>query len=70
MEQQTFTTEITEKTDTMPTERQNRAAQLTQRIMANGKIAASSMIEMGRDLKTVRDERLFTEMGYENFEEN
>ena len=69
VEQQTFTTEITEKTDTMPTERQNRAAQLTQRIMANGKIAASSMIEMGRDLKTVRDERLFTEMGYENFEE-
>lgn len=69
-EQQTFTTEIAEKTDTsISTERQDRAAQLTQRIMANGKIAASSMIEMGRDLKTVRDERLFTEMGYENFEE-
>lgn len=70
VEQQTFTTEIAEKTDTsISTERQDRAAQLTQRIMANGKIAASSMIEMGRDLKTVRDERLFTEMGYENFEE-
>lgn len=69
VEQQTFTTEITEKTDTMPTERQNRAAQLTQRILANGSIAANSMIEMGRDLKAVRDERLFTEMGYENFEE-
>ena len=69
-EQQTFTTEIAEKTDTsISTERQDRAAQLTQRIMADGKIAASSMIEMGRDLKTVRDERLFTEMGYENFEE-
>lgn len=69
-EQQTFTTEIAEKADTsISTERQDRAAQLTQRIMANGKIAASSMIEMGRDLKTVRDERLFTEMGYENFEE-
>ena len=69
-EQQTFTTEIAEKTDTsISTERQDRAAQLTQRIMANGKIVASSMIEMGRDLKTVRDERLFTEMGYENFEE-
>lgn len=69
VEQQTFTTEITEKTDTMPTERQNRAAQLTQRIMVNGKIAASSMIEMGRDLKTVRDERLFTELGFGSFEE-
>lgn len=70
VEQQAFTTEIAEKADTsISTERQDRAAQLTQRIMANGKIAASSMIEMGRDLKTVRDERLFTEMGYENFEE-
>ena len=70
VKQQTFTTEIAEKMDTsISTERQGRAAQLTQRIMANGKIAASSMIEMGRDLKTVRDERLFTEMGYENFEE-
>lgn len=70
VEQQTFTTEIAEKADTsISTERQDRAAQLTQRIMANGKIAASSLIEMGRDLKTVRDERLFTEMGYENFEE-
>ena len=70
VEQQTFTTEIAEKTNTsISTERQDRAAQLTQRIMANGKIAASSMIEMGRDLKTVRDERLFNEMGYENFEE-
>ena len=70
VEQQTFTTEIAEKADTsISTERQGRAAQLTQRIMANGKIAASSMIEMGRDLKTVRDERLFIEMGYENFEE-
>lgn len=69
VEQQTFTTEITEKTDTMPTERQNRAAQLTQRILANGSIAANSMIEMGRDLKAVRDERLFTELGFGSFEE-
>lgn len=69
-EQQTFTTEIAEKADTsISTERQDRAAQLTQRIMANGKIAASSMIEMGRDLKTVRDERLFTELGFGSFEE-
>lgn len=70
VEQQTFTTEIAEKADTsISTERQDRAAQLTQRIMANGKIAASSMIEMGRDLKAVRDERLFTELGFGSFEE-
>lgn len=70
VEQQTFTTEIAEKTDTsISTERQDRAAQLTQRILANGSIAANSMIEMGRDLKTVRDERLFTELGFGSFEE-
>ena len=70
VEQQTFTTEIAEKADTsISTERQDRAAQLTQRILANGSIAANSMIEMGRDLKTVRDERLFTELGFGSFEE-
>lgn len=70
VEQQTITTDITENAETaVSTERQDRAAQLTQRIMANGKIAASSMIEMGRDLKAVRDERLFAEMGFDSFEE-
>lgn len=70
VEQQTFTTEVAASNDTqVSSERQDRAAKLTQQIMANGKIAANSMIEMGRDLKAVRDERLFTEMGYENFEE-
>lgn len=70
VEQQTFTTEIAEKADTaVSTERLDRAAKLTQRILANGSIAANSMIEMGRDLKTVRDERLFTELGFGSFEE-
>lgn len=69
-EQQVFTTEVAASNDTqVSSERQDRAAKLTQQIIANGKIAANSMIEMGRDLKAVRDERLFTEMGYENFEE-
>ena len=70
VEQQTFTTEVAEKADTaVSTERLDRAAKLTQRILANGSIAANSMIEMGRDLKTVRDERLFTELGFGSFEE-
>ena len=70
MEQQTFTTEIAEKMDTtISTERQDRAVKLTRQIIANGSIAANSMIEMGRDLKAVRDERLFTEMGFGTFEE-
>lgn len=70
MEQQTFTADVATSTNTqISSERQDRAAKLTQQIIANGKIAASSMIEMGRDLKTVRDERLFTELGFESFEE-
>lgn len=70
VEQHTFTTEIAEKADTaVSTERLDRAAKLTQRILANGSIAANSMIEMGRDLKAVRDERLFTELGFGSFEE-
>lgn len=69
-EQQVFTTEVAANVDTrVSSERQDRAAKLTQRILANGSIAANSMIEMGRDLKTVRDERLFTELGFGSFEE-
>lgn len=51
------------------TERQDRAVKLTRQIIANGNIAASCMVDMGRDLKSVRDERLFTELGFESFEE-
>ncbi len=51
------------------TERQQKALKLTRQIIANGNIAASCMVDMGRDLKAVRDERLFTELGFESFEE-
>lgn len=68
-EQQTFSTEVTESNSQISTERQERAVKLTRQIISNGNIAASCMVEMGRDLKTVRDERLFSEMGYESFEE-
>lgn len=50
-------------------ERQERAIKLTRQIVANGNIAASCMVDMGRDLKSVRDERLFTELGFDSFEE-
>lgn len=69
MEQQTFSTEVAESNSQISTERQKRAVKLTRQIISNGNIAASCMVEMGRDLKTVRDERLFSEMGYESFEE-
>lgn len=52
-----------------PTERQMKAAKLTRQIITNGHIAAECMVQMGRDLKTVRDERLYTEMGFDSFEE-
>lgn len=52
-----------------PTERQMKAAKLTRQIITNGHIAAECMVQMGRDLKAVRDERLYTEMGFDSFEE-
>lgn len=69
MEQQTFSTDVAESNSQISTERRERAVKLTRQIISNGNIAASCMVEMGRDLKTVRDERLFSEMGYESFEE-
>ena len=50
-------------------ERQEKALRLHRQIVANGQIAASCMVEMGRDLKTVRDEKLFSEFGCADFAE-
>lgn len=68
MQAQTITTEIHAE-GKLISERQERAILLTRQIIANGNIAANSMLEMGRDLKIVRDERLFSEMGFESFED-
>lgn len=51
------------------TERQEKALRLHRQIVANGNIAASCMVEMGRDLKTVRDEKLYSEFGCADFAE-
>lgn len=40
-----------------------------QRIMANGTIAAQALFEVCKDLKHMRDEKLYAELGYENFED-
>lgn len=40
-----------------------------QRILTNGKIVQSALIDMCRDLKQMRDEGLFKELGYETFED-
>lgn len=58
--------EITKTAETTP---QTRAAMLNSRIIANAKIAAESLIMVGRDLKAMRDEKLYTELGCDTFEE-
>ena len=47
---------------------QERAIQITQRIKANGAIAANAIVEIGKDLRTVKIEELYKEIGYESFE--
>lgn len=48
---------------------QERAIMLNGRINANAKIAAESMAKVGHDLKTMRDEKLYLELGCKTFEE-
>lgn len=57
--------EITRTAETTP---QTRAAMLNSRIVANAKIAAESLVMVGRDLKAMRDEKLYTELGCDTFE--
>ncbi len=58
--------EITTAAENIP---QGRAELLDVRINANAKVMASSMAEMGRDLKAMRDERLYKELNCDTFEE-
>lgn len=39
------------------------------RIMANGQIAAQALAQVCKDLKTMRDDKLYLEMGYETFDD-
>ncbi len=45
------------------------AVQTHQRIMANGEICAQSLLEICKDLKKMRDEKLYEEFGYQSFDE-
>lgn len=51
------------------TTRATLAEYLDSRINANAKIAADSIVAVGRDLKNMRDEKLYTELGCDTFEE-
>ncbi len=46
-----------------------RAQLLTERIKENGSTAARAVWAIGRDLRTMKAEELYTELGYETFEE-
>ncbi len=59
--------EITRVPENTP--RENRAAFLDSRINANAKIAADSIVAVGRDLKDMRDEKLYKELNCDTFEE-
>lgn len=47
----------------------DRAEALTGRINANARIAAEMLVSIGRDLKIMRDEKLYTALGCESFED-
>lgn len=50
------------------TEEYQEALRLHQEIMANGTIAAQALYEVCRCLKRMRDEKLYTSLGYEDFD--
>ncbi len=51
------------------TAQHTRAMELHQYILAQGGIAAHAMSEIGRSLKEMRDQKLYTELGHASFEE-
>lgn len=51
------------------TEIQNEAVELHLDIRKNGELAASALVEFAKGLKQMRDKRLYTELGFETFEE-
>lgn len=46
-----------------------RAVQITERIKANGKIAVNAVCSIGKDLRTMKVEKLYSELGYSDFED-
>ncbi len=60
-----------EKLETAPIspELQDKAATLHRRILMNGRIAAESIVAMAKDLKTMRDEKLYACFGCKDFDD-
>lgn len=55
--------------DNLTTTSKEKAFLVHNRILANGQIIGNALLEICRDLKTMRDDNLFTELGYETFED-
>lgn len=64
MEKEIITTTTNGVSETYKT-----AVQTHQRILANGEICAQSLLEICKDLKKMRDEKLYEEFGYAAFDE-
>lgn len=60
---------MSEITTAMTEERNRQAYLLHNKIMASGVMVAQSLVQMCKDLKTMRDEKLYTELGYKDFGE-
>lgn len=61
--------EITVKPLEAMSEKQIEAQQLHMKITANGQLAASAFVEFCKDLKRMRDEKLYSQLGYETFDD-
>lgn len=48
---------------------EQEAVIITERIKANGRIAVTAVCDIGKDLRRMKVENLFTHLGYENFED-
>lgn len=46
-----------------------RAIQITERIRANGRTAVNAVCAIGKDLRTMKIDKLYTQLGYAEFEE-
>lgn len=46
-----------------------RAIQITERIRANGRTAVNAVCAIGKDLRTMKIDKLYTELGYAEFED-
>ena len=46
-----------------------RAVQITERIKANGRTAVNAVCAIGKDLRTMKIDKLYTQLGYSGFED-